>query len=223
MATIPSVTPNADSGISSRYWVIPVYRAIIAAIVAVAITFSADHSATFGLVLFGTLALVDGLILTFLAPARSPRVIAGSTRLQGVIGIAAAVAAGIVVLVVPSGRLGAYILIVVIWAVLTGVLEFVSGLRSKGTSAPRRDLFFIGGLTVVLAIAFLLVPPELHQPYGGRENIQGALTADILTVGLFGAYAAISAVYQAIGGASLRWDRTDSAAQAAPTTEALSS
>lgn len=222
MAVVPAPSRDAGTPTSGRFWIVPVLRAIVAAVIALIITFSADHSATFGLILFGALALCDGLILLVLAPSRIGSRLAGGVRVQGLIGVLAGIAAFVAVIALPTGRLGAFMLIVIIWAALTGVLELLAGFRSRGTATPSRDLIFIGGLTVLLAIVFLFVPPELNQAYGGREKVTGALTADILSVGLFGAYAAITAIYQVIGGLSLRWDNNDKAAAAASTTEAAS-
>ena len=52
-----------DSGQRARYWPIPVLRAVPAAIVAIVITFSSNHAAGYGLLLFGGFATVDGLVL----------------------------------------------------------------------------------------------------------------------------------------------------------------
>lgn len=222
MAVVPAPTRDAGTYSAGRFWIVPVLRAIVAVVIALIITFSADHSPTFGLVLFGALALCDGAIMLALAPSRIGSRLSGGARVQGLVGVLAGIAAFVTIFGMPTGRLGAFMLIVIIWAVLTGALELLAGFRSRGTAVPSRDLIFLGGLTLLLAIVFLFVPPELNVPYGGHEHVTGALTADILAVGLFGAYAAISGIYQAIGGLSLRWDNNDKAAAAATTTEAVS-
>ncbi|WIB36300.1 hypothetical protein [Curtobacterium sp. MCJR17_043] len=54
-----------DAAQRARYWPVPVLRAVPAAVIAMVITFSPNHSAGFGLVLFGVFALVDGAVLAW--------------------------------------------------------------------------------------------------------------------------------------------------------------
>jgi hypothetical protein len=68
----------------------------------------------------------------------------------------------------------------------------------------------IGGLTVLLAVAFLLVPPGFDQQFTGPDGVERSLTASVVTVGIFGAYAAIVAVLLVIGGLSLKWGADES-------------
>src|SRR4051812_30261962 len=61
-----------DSGQRARYWPIPVLWAIPAAVVALVITFSSNHAAGYGLLLFGGFAAVDGLVLLLAGATRLP-------------------------------------------------------------------------------------------------------------------------------------------------------
>ena len=74
-----------------------------------------------------------------------------------------------------------------VWAAVTAILELVTGLRSRG-EAPAKDWIAMGGLTAILALAFLLLP-----------------LTDLVAVGLFGAYGAVLGIYLVIAGLSLRW------------------
>ena len=58
-----SVIPTADAP-TPRYWLAVIARAVVAAVVAIAITFSADHSAPFGFLTFGALALASAIVVT---------------------------------------------------------------------------------------------------------------------------------------------------------------
>ncbi|WFR67882.1 hypothetical protein P9139_05695 [Curtobacterium flaccumfaciens] len=192
-----------DSGQRARYWPIPVLRAVPAAVVALVITFSSNHAAGYGLLLFGGFAVADGLVLLLAgstrlhADGRSRR----TTLLQGAITLAAAAAA----FVCNGFGLPAFIVVVVAFAVLTGALELTQGLRARNRSPFARDWVTIGGLTLLLAVAFLLTPPDYSQQLGGVEQVTGTLDASIVLVGLLGAYLAITAVFHVIAGLSHKW------------------
>ncbi|MDM7885855.1 hypothetical protein QUG92_12130 [Curtobacterium sp. RHCKG23] len=192
-----------DAGQRSRYWPIPVLRAVPAAIVAVVITFSSNHAAGYGLLLFGAFVLVDALVLGFAGLRRLP--LDGRSRAttlaQSVVGLVAAVAA----FATNGIGLPAFITIVVGWAVLGGGLELAQGIRSRGRSPFTRDWTTVGGLTLLLAVAFLLTPPDYSQQLGGVERVTGTLDAAIVLVGLLGAYLAIAAVFHVIAGLSHKW------------------
>jgi hypothetical protein len=66
----------------------------------------------------------------------------------------------------------------------------------------------LGALTLVLAIAFLVVPPDYTQVLGGIEQIKGQLTASVILVGIFGAWAIVAGVLLAIGAVSARAPRS---------------
>jgi uncharacterized membrane protein HdeD (DUF308 family) len=197
---------------ASRYWPWVLLRALPAAVVAVVITFSADHSAALGFVTFGALALATGAVLLVGALRALD---AGPVRSMFVVqGIIAAVV-GLLALVFPGGGLGLLILLVGGYAVLTGFLELYSGLRSRGRLDSAKDWIFLGGLTVLLAVAALVIPPGYNQPFVGPDGVDRSLTASIILVGIIGAYGAIAAVYLVIAGLSLKWaDRTVAASAA---------
>jgi len=192
-----------DSGQRARYWPIPVLRAVPAAVVALVITFSSNHAAGYGLLLFGVFAVVDALALGFAALRRMPldERSRSTTLAQSVVGLVAGVAA----FALNDAGLPAFITIVVGWAVLGGGLELAQGLRSRGRSPFTRDWTTIGGLTLLLAVAFLVTPPDYSQQLGGVERVTGTLDAAVVLVGLLGAYLAIAAVFHVIAGLSHKW------------------
>lgn len=192
-----------DADERARYWPIPVLRAVPAAVVAVVITFSANHAAGYGLVLFGAVALVDAVVLAVAGTRRltdDPRS-RRTTLVHAGIDVVAAVAA----FATSSLGLPAFIAVVVAWAILSGALELTQGLRARSRSPFARDWTTIGGLTLLLAVAFLLTPPDYSQRLGGIEKVSGTLDASIVLVGLFGAYLAITAVFHVIAGLSHKW------------------
>jgi uncharacterized membrane protein HdeD (DUF308 family) len=169
-----------------RYWLAQLVRAIIAFAAGFLITLDQDHTPAYGIAMFAGFATVGGLatIAFFFVTDASDRAI---WLVQGLIGIAA----GVVALIVRSGGLGALLYSVSVWALLTGAAELYGGWRARRTAAvasAARDRLLVGGFTVVLAIVYLVIPPE-HR----------------LAVGLFGAYAIVIGVYLAIGAFSLKW------------------
>ncbi len=185
-------------------WYLPVARAVPALVLAGVVTFTTDHSPPIGYVTFGLYGVVTGAVLIAAA-------VRGVDRGFGLAQGGVTLVAGIVALAVTSGGLPFLISLVTGWAVITGFLELVLGLRA-GLS---RDRIFVGALTVLLATGLLLVPPGLEQPLGGIEAVDGVLTASVVVVGLLGAYWAILGVYLVIAGLSIKW--APDASASAPT------
>lgn len=169
-------------------------RALMAAVAALMITFSPDHSAAIGLSVFGGFAIVTSLVLIVAAiivhPAgqRWPSVLMGAITL--VLGMAASI---------PAWRTDAlFFVLVITWAALTGVVELISGIRTRGQDGSR-DATTIGALGLLLAALLLIVPVGFVQDYAVEGHAM-SLTGIIIGVGLFGGYAAIVAVFLGIAG-----------------------
>lgn len=180
---VPAQLPGEST--PSRYWAVPAVRAVVALAAAAVITFTRDaHTATFGLVVFGVFALLDGATTAVLTTLFSER---GLTRtlfvIQGVIGAVI----GALALALAGSGLGMFLYLSTVWAALTGFLELYNGLRSRGRDAAARDWLTTGALTAALALALLFAPAEA-----------------LLAIGLFGAWAAIVGVFQGIGAVTLR-------------------
>ncbi|WP_130176373.1 DUF308 domain-containing protein [Cryobacterium sp. SO1] len=169
--------------IGARYWTVPVARAVVAFVPAAVITFNADHSAEFGLLVFGAFALVNGLVTGLLSwPTVTDRSDRSIFAIQGAVGVLA----GVLALALNAGGLGFFLYIVSVWAAVTGFLELYSGIRVHGRGQVARDWLVVGALTAVLALVFLLLPPNA-----------------VVAVGLLGAYLVITGVYLVIAGVSL--------------------
>lgn len=207
-------------------------RAALAAIAALMITFSPDHSADLGLAVFSGFAIATGFVfllstwLVYPAGQRWPSVF------LGIVAVLAGMAGGI-----PQWRtVTLYFAIVIAWALVSGLVETIYGWRgirpprepkglSHPTDAPRmvmpraeaRDALVIGILTIVLGAALLLVPAGFSLDYTIEEgNETFTLTGTTIAVGLFGGYAAIVAVYLAIAGFSPRAPETAPVTAEAP-------
>ncbi len=108
-----------------------------------------------------------------------------------------------------------FFVIVIAWALLTGLVETITGARglraARGlpkTDAARtesRDALTVGILTIALGLGLLLVPTQYALQYTIEDaDATFTLTGIIIGVGIFGGYAAIVAVYLAIAGFSPR-------------------
>ncbi|WP_411722299.1 hypothetical protein [Mycetocola sp.] len=216
MATPVTAAPNGTAQSRSRYWLVPIARAAVAAVAAVVITFSQNHSATLGLTVFGAFAVLTALaIFAGSGSLKADRVAQHTFVAQAVLTLAAGAVA---LAFAASASLPAFFAIVLIWALLTGALELYNGFRLRGRSPLARDWTAIGLVTVLLAVAFLVVPQGLDQQFTGPDGVERSLTASIVAVGVYGAYAAIVAVLLVIGGFSLKWG-TDPSGRVAPETE----
>lgn len=177
--TVPQPESNA------RYWPVPIIRAVPALVATLVITFSQDHSAHLGLIVFGGFAIVSGALLAGFSLQRMPRGTARSLVVgQGVLGVLAGVGA----LLLNAAGVGVFLYLVSVWAAVTGFLELYNGVRVKPGNALSRDWLIGGAMTAIMAIVFLLIEPD-----------------PVTAVGLFGAYAAILGVYLMIAGFSLKW------------------
>ncbi len=198
-------------------------RAAFAALAAVMITFSPDHSAVVGVSVFSGFAIATALVLlaavwlVYPATRRMPVILLGAVTL--VAGMAGGLA--------PVRTVTGYFVLVISWALVSGAIEAVAGMRAlrgprelragevapwsaPGSTAlppaPRsegRDALVIGILTIVLGIALLFVNPAFALQYSIDDVPETfTLTGITIGVGIFGGYAAIVAVYLAIAGFS---------------------
>ncbi|SDM51408.1 Uncharacterized membrane protein HdeD, DUF308 family [Cryobacterium flavum] len=177
---------QAPSHVGSGYWSVAVGRALIAVVPAAIITFNRDHSAQLGLLVFGVFALASGLLLVLTGP-RTLTVAADRSLflIQGIVSMVAGAAA----LGFHAGGHGFFLFIVSVWGAVTGFLEIYAGIRVRKRPLPAKDWLYTGIGTAILALLFLLLPPN-----------------PVVSVGLFGAYLVFLAVFLPIAGLSIKWD-----------------
>lgn len=194
-------------------------RALFAAVAAVMITFSPDHSAVVGMSVFSGFATATAIIFLVSAWLVHP---AGRRTVPIALGgvtLIAAILGGIPVLRTPVG----FFAVVIGWAAVTGAIELVAGIRRRRIDAVARDEILIGAVTLALVAGLLLVNPAYSLEYFIAEA-GGAFTLTGITigVGLFGGYAAIVAVFLGIAGFSPRHDEHTASVTAAPAASASS-
>lgn len=195
----------------------PIARAVPAAGLALVVTFSADHSAQFGLVVFGVFGIAAGLVLSSVAWLR----LAG-TRIRPYFVTQAVVSlvTGVVALLVSRGLSSSsevefLFLLLTVFAAVTGFLELYSGVRSRRRFVASGDWVAVGTLTVLVALAFVLIPPDYRQVYTGPDHVKRVLDASVVAVGALGAWAAITAVFLVIAGLSAKWGTQEAVAPGA--------
>jgi hypothetical protein len=223
--------PAAPSRFAAHH--VQLLRAGFAALAAVMITFSPDHSASVGLSVFSGFAIATGLVwgvaawLVYAPGSRwFPITMGGLSIVAGMVG-------GIIPLRSPS----LFFIVVIVWALTTGIVEAVAGwraLRRDGLAAggqldaaeqplasraAARDALTVGILTIVLGLGLLVVPGQFALDYYIPDAGQTfTLTGIAIAVGIFGGYAAIVAVYLAIAGFSPRRDAAPTEPSAATST-----
>lgn len=206
------------AGSAPRYWPVPILRAVPAIALGVAITFSPDHSPRVGLLALGVAGVVGGLVL---ALGSLRRLEDPSSRTLGLVQGLVSLVVGALALAFSGSGLPALVALVTTFALVTGALELVTGLRRRRRTPLARDWTTVGAMTLLLALAFLVVPPDYAEQLGGVEQIEGVLTSSTVLVGLLGAWGAVVGVYLVIAGLSLKWQTgADAATDAAPQTSA---
>jgi hypothetical protein len=196
------VASKDDSGQRADYWLFAVLRAIPLAALAIVIAFTSNHAPTFGLTVFGLFGIVTGPLLGLLAWFRL-----GASRARPFFTVQAAVTLvfGILALVFRAGGVPWVFFLFTAFAIITGFLELASGIRARDRFVAARDWMTVGGLTVIVAIAFLLVPPGFTQSFKDPDGVTRVLDSSVIVVGILGLYAGICAVFLIIGGLSAKW------------------
>nr|WP_206686933.1 MULTISPECIES: acyl-CoA synthetase [Microbacterium] len=175
---------------------------MFAALAAIMITFSGDHSAPVGLSVFSGFAIATGLVFLLSCWLVYPAGSRSVPMILGIVTIGVGMAGGL-----PPLRTDTlYFVLVIAWAFVTGVVELIGGIRGRRTGDPAaRDGVLIGILTIVLGIGLLLVNPAYSLEYFIAEAGRAfTLTGITIGVGLFGGYCAIVAVFLGIAGFSPR-------------------
>ena len=193
-------------------------RAAFAALAALMITFSPDHSAAIGMSVFSGWAIATGIVflvsiwLVYRAGQRWPSVVLGIlTMVAGMVGGVASLRTTVM-----------FFVVVIAWALLTGTVETLAGARARRAlrgsddvqaRGEARDALTVGIITILLGLALLFVPTQFALDYYIKDAGRSfTLTGITIGVGIYGAYAAIVAVYLAIAAFS---PRTSPAASAA--------
>ena len=179
-------------------------RALFAAIAAIMITFSADHSAQVGLAVFSGWAIATALVVGAGAVLAYPRERRAGMLLLAIVTLVAGMIGGL-----PAVRSTTlYFILVIAWSIVSGIVELVIAIRQRrragAGSEDARDAILIGSFTLALGLGLLLVNPAYSLEYAITGAGEFTLTGITIGVGLYGGYAAIVAVFLGIAGFSPR-------------------
>jgi uncharacterized membrane protein HdeD (DUF308 family) len=179
------VTRESDGGRRGDAIVLLV-RGVLAAALALVITFSADHTPVFGLAVYSGFALLTGVVVAIAAPRSAPTSVGRTLSLaSGVAGIVAGVFGLALLLLAPGAAVFSLVPLIAASAAVIGALELALALRRPDSGPASRDRLVVGAATLLLALAVLI-------PAGA-----------VVTVGLVGAYGAVTGVYLIIAALSL--------------------
>jgi uncharacterized membrane protein HdeD (DUF308 family) len=156
-------------------------RALPALVAAAVITFSANHAVIVGQLVFMIFAFVLAPVFIWAAFANG---FVSRVLVTYVVSAVVSIAAAAITAITIGNGLAAFTLTLGIWAAVTGALELFAGWTTKAKEQSR-EMLLLGGLTAALGLVEAVVPLN-----------------DVYAVGLFGAYAAIVAVFAAIAGFS---------------------
>ena len=185
-------------------WIAQLARGVLALALGITITLTLDHSPAFGLLSFGSFALLTGAVLV-VASLRGAY--AGRMRPAFLVQGCATAAAGIVALVVPNGGVAFFALLVGVWAIVTGLLEGASGILTRSLAPLSRDWIITGVLTAVVGVVAVALPPDFVQAFSGEKGNSGTLTSSVILIGVIGAWAILVGVLQVISAITVRSDR----------------
>lgn len=167
------------------YHAVSLTRSFSLLITGLLIAFTQGHTAQFGLVALGVLALVTSVSLGILARGAVMTAQARALHMwQALVSlVVGALALGL-------SQAGTLFLLwaIVLWAVLVGVAEMFAGWRLPPGVGSRTDWMVQGAMTVLLALIVLTQQAD-----------------SVAVVGFFGAWAIVLGVYLAIAGISARW------------------
>lgn len=180
-------------------------RALFAAMAAVMITFTSDHSAAIGLAAFSGFAVASGLVWGLSAWLIYP---AGRRAVPVLLALVNG-AAGIIASSPMNRTTTMFFVFVITWAAITTIVEGWWALyeRRGAHAVEAKDSLGVAIITAVLLLAIALIQPTFALEYFNETiNEGGTLTGITIAVGVFGGYAAIIAVYLGIAGFSPKND-----------------
>lgn len=160
-----------------------ILQAVPALVGAAVITFSSDHSALVGLIVFAGVAflMAGGQLISAVSVSAWPR----ARVAMGVQAVSSMVAAGVAATFLSGDRVS-LTLCVSIWAATVALTSGLAGWFITARSVAR-EFLVITGLAGLLAIAEAALPLD-----------------DVYAVGLLGAYFAVFGVFTVIAGVSIR-------------------
>jgi uncharacterized membrane protein HdeD (DUF308 family) len=190
-AASPATPEDGTPSLLDRNWRWLVLRGVLALIVAV-LAFVFPLTAIFAFTLiFAVYCLVDGVVslIAGVRGARHKEERWGALILRGVLGILIAAAFVLMPLIVAIGYAFGILAVLVVWAILTGVLEITAAIRLRKEIKGEWLLALSGILSILLGIAIwamlLLNPVVTLVSVGGVIGAWAALAGiTLITLGM---------------------------------------
>ncbi len=153
-------------------------RGVVGIVAGILAMFWPGITITFLVVLFGAYAFIDGVTNVAIAMRRSPDgTRSWSTLLQGLVGVAA----GVLVFIWPGPATLALLLLIAVWATVTGALEIVAAVRLRREIKGEWLLALSGTLSIVFGVFLILFPAlgaiALAWALGAYTAASGAILA----------------------------------------------
>jgi len=190
------------------HWLVPIILAAPAVAVALFVTFSSDHSPTYGFWVFSVYGLAIGIIEAVTAAWIGTSLGRTGSIAKAVVHLVAGGAALATVLLQVGAldREQATALLAITMGItflITGIIDAGVGAKLKDVDRYARDWMTTGIVGVIAAIAMVMVPADYAIEFTPEPGVTGYLTASIIIIGIFGAALAINGVLQVLGGISL--------------------
>lgn len=169
----------------ARPWKTLGLRAVLAAVAAVAVTFSPDHSPAYGFAVVAGFAVLTGALDTVLAmvDGRMVSLLWARSVLLLATGLTAASAIYI------GFGLELLVVLIAVVGVVTAASEFLLSRNPEPGTPTTNDHRILGSVAALLVVGVLLA----------RDN-------SVVVVGVFGAWAAVTAVFTLITAFTLKWE-----------------
>ncbi|MCC6376201.1 MAG: hypothetical protein IT191_04195 [Microbacteriaceae bacterium] len=185
-------------------WIPQLVRATLLLATGLVITFLANHETWIGLLTLGVIGVGSGLLVLWESKLLGRHLGSVLAVTQGLVSIAI----GIIALVVADSEVRTLLFLIALFAGITGLLELFRGLVFRGLRVESKDWLGVGVLTCLLAMATVFLPADFSNPWSVEEHgviVRGVVTAQVVSVGLIGAWGVLTGVYLAIAAFSNRW------------------
>lgn len=142
----------------ARNWWVVLIRAVCAVVFGLVAVIWPEATILVLVLLFGAYALVDGILslASAILARRGQLASRGWLAAKG----AAGILIGIITFVWPSITAYALLLLISLWAIVTGIIEIVTGWLMRRSAKDEWLIIVAGGMSVVIGLLLLVRPEE---------------------------------------------------------------
>lgn len=205
MGGTPALSSARIEHLPNTLWISLLARAVPALVGALVIAFSQDHSPRFGLVVFGVVLVVSGIMVGFEAVGIPGHPARGFVYARALL---STIAGGVSLFLAADthelGTAGTFILVVAVWGIVTGLIELIGAYVTRRHHLYSGEILISGALTLLIGVVIAFVPADLLIQLGGIEQVQGTLDASVTAVGLVGGFFTVLGVLLVVESITLR-------------------